>query len=211
MDTPTCPVCLADIDVSHLGRRPRYCSATCRQRAYLARKNAPTPPSASQTVRRKVLPSLPQPIERTVPHLTSPELLAWRGLLEVHAKVLPELETELQTQASLTLSEFDVLYQLWRMPGGRCRMIDLARAVLVTPGGVTRIVDRLKQGGLVDRTKIAGRQAVFAELTHKGSAALQRAMDVHFAGVKRLFLQYLSDSNVDDMNDVWRRIVQSSP
>ena len=158
-----------------------------------------------------MLPSLPQPIERTVPHLTSPELLAWRGLLEVHAKVLPELETELQTQASLTLSEFDVLYQLWRMPGGRCRMIDLARAVLVTPGGVTRIVDRLKQGGLVDRTKIAGRQAVFAELTHKGSAALQRAMDVHFAGVKRLFLQYLSDSNVDDMNDVWRRIVQSSP
>jgi DNA-binding MarR family transcriptional regulator len=76
---------------------------------------------------------------------------------------------------------------------------------------VTRIVDRLKQGGLVDRTKIAGRQAVSAELTPKGSAELRRAMDVHFAGVKRLFLQYLSDSNVDDMNDVWRRIVQSNP
>jgi hypothetical protein len=112
VETLTCPVCLTDIDVSHLGRRPRYCSAACRQRAYLARKNAPTPPSASQTVRRKVLPSSPRPVERTVPHLTSPELLAWRGLLEVHAKVLPELETELQTQTSLTLSEFDVLYQL---------------------------------------------------------------------------------------------------
>ena len=174
MDTPTCPVCLADIDVSHLGRRPRYCSATCRQRAYLARKNAADAAAAlvrryvGRCCRRRRNPS--NALCLTSPHLSSS---LGAGSSRCTREVLPELETELQTQASLTLSEFDVLYQLWRMPGGRCRMIDLARAVLVTPGGVTRIVDRLKQGGLVDRTKIAGRQAVFAELTHKGSAALR--------------------------------------
>ncbi|WP_457142405.1 MarR family winged helix-turn-helix transcriptional regulator [Mycobacterium sp. URHB0021] len=124
--------------------------------------------------------------------------------------MLPELDVELQTQTGLTLSEFDLLYQLWRMPNGRCRMIDLARAALVTPSGVTRIVDRLKQRGLVDRTKSTGRQAVTAELTHEGGAELRRAMDVHFAGVRRLFLQHLSDANVEDLNDVWRRILQSN-
>jgi DNA-binding MarR family transcriptional regulator len=201
---PSCPVCKDEINMAHVGRRPRYCSAACRQRAYLLRKNGPVPRAD-----REDPPSAPQPVERAVPHLTSPELLAWRGLLELHAKMLPALDNELRTRTNLTVSEFDVLYQLWRMPEGRCRMVDLSRAVLVTPGGVTRIVDRLKRAGLVGRTKTAGRQAVTAELTAKGSAELQRAMDVHFAGVKRLFLQYLSEANIDGMNDVWRRIAQS--
>jgi DNA-binding MarR family transcriptional regulator len=36
---------------------------------------------------------------------------------------------------------------LWRTPDQECRVVDLARAVPVTPGGITRIVARLQERG----------------------------------------------------------------
>jgi DNA-binding MarR family transcriptional regulator len=127
-------------------------------------------------------------------------------VLEVQTVVLPALEAELRQQTGLTLSEFDVLYQLWRMPDKRRRMIDLAHAVLVTPGGVTRIVGRLEDRGLVRRLSATGRQAVVTELTPRGEKELQGAMDVHFDGVRRLFVQHLTDADLDRMIAMWERI-----
>jgi len=106
----------------------------------------------------------------------------------------------------MSLSEFDVLYQLWIAPERRTRMKSLAAAVLVTPGGVTRLVSRLEERGWVRRTGERGVQAVVAELTTTGSRALERAMDVHFAGVKRDFVSRLSRAEVGRMSDLWRRL-----
>jgi DNA-binding MarR family transcriptional regulator len=153
----------------------------------------------------------PPPVERDVRHLERRELLPWRGVLEVQAVLLPALEAELRQQAGLTLSEFDVLYQLWRMPDKRRRMIDLARAVLVTPGGVTRIVDRLEDRGLVRRLSTTGRQAVVTTLTDRGERELQAAMDVHFDGVRQMFVRHLTDADIDRMIAVWRRIREPNP
>ena len=125
------------------------------------------------------------------------QLLAWRGLLEIQAAMLPTLEAEMQRQTGLTLSEFDVLYQLWRVPDKKHRMGGLARAVLVTAGGLTRIVRRLEARDLVRRTSAAGRQAVLTQLTPRGDLTLQAAMDVHFGGVRRLFIPHLDDADLD--------------
>jgi DNA-binding MarR family transcriptional regulator len=206
--SPTCPVCRTELPVGGPGRPSRYCSAACRQRAYRSRKSEPPP----APVRRPRAPrKAPPPLERDVPHLERRELLAWRGLLEVQTAVLPALEAELRSRTGLTLSEFDVLYQLWRMPDKRRRMNDLARAVLVTPGGVTRIVVRLEDRGLVRRQSKSGRQAVMTELTQRGEDELQMAMDVHFEGVQRMFVRYLTDADMDRMIEVWRRIRDRDP
>jgi DNA-binding MarR family transcriptional regulator len=164
-----------------------------------------------QPRRTRQLAPPPSPIERDVPHLERRELLAWRGVLEVQTAVLPALEAELRQHTGLTLSEFDVLYQLWRMPDKRRRMNDLARAVLVTPGGVTRIVARLEDRGFVQRLSTTGRQAVVTALTARGERELHSAMDVHFDGVRRMFLQYLTDVDIDRMIDVWARVRGTSP
>ncbi|MCI2422124.1 MarR family transcriptional regulator [Saccharopolyspora sp. K220] len=146
-----------------------------------------------------------------MPHLTRRELLAWRGVLEVQTTILPTLERELRENTGLTLSEFDVLYQLWRTPERQCRMVDLARAVLVTPGGVTRIVTRLEERGLVRRLTTAGRQAVTTQLTAQGQRELDAAMDVHFQGVRRMFVQHLQREDIDRMLPLWAHIRQSTP
>lgn len=205
MSAPSCRVCGGPIAPAGQGRPPRYCSAACRQRAYRARKQTPEIPveRPRRTRQRAAAPDMP---EKDVPHLERHELLAWRGMLEVQATILSELERELHEQTGLTLSEFDVLYQLWRTPNKQSRMVDLARAVLVTAGGVTRIVARLEERGLVRRLTVAGRQAVTTQLTLDGERELDAAMDVHFDGVRRMFLQYLDATDIDHLVTLWSRV-----
>ncbi|ODU00419.1 MAG: hypothetical protein ABS81_23680 [Pseudonocardia sp. SCN 72-86] len=145
-------------------------------------------------------------LERDVPHLGRRELLAWRGVLEVQAAILPTLEVELRGHTGLTLSEFDVLYQLWRTPEKQHRMRDLAKAVLVTPAGVTRIVGRIEERGLVRRLSADGRQAVVTRLTVRGERELQRAMGVHFDGVRQMFVRFLEPADIDRVISLWERV-----
>jgi DNA-binding MarR family transcriptional regulator len=144
--------------------------------------------------------------EPAVPFLSESELRAWRGLLEVGSRLLPDLEAELRKTTGLTLSEFDVLYQIWRAPRHRLRMKDLAEALLVTPSGVTRIVDRLSTRGWVERVSKEGRQAVETRLLAAGQAGLDEAMRVHFAGVRRMFIDSLSEADIAHLVAAWKRL-----
>lgn len=196
-----CTVCATPIPASTgPGRPSRYCSASCRQRAYRARHSG-----AEAAAQSSATPFH----EREVPHLTEGELLAWRGMLELQSRALPLLDGELRVRTGLTINEFDVLYQLWIAPGQRRRMRDLAHVVVVTPSGITRLVDRLARRGLVGRVADEGRQAVEALLTSRGERLLRRAMDVHFAGVRALFAARLSAEEIDQLASVWARLRNS--
>jgi DNA-binding MarR family transcriptional regulator len=146
----------------------------------------------------------------SVPHLSKEQLLAWFGILEVHARLLPALEVELQETAGLTLSEFDVLFQLFCTPGHRLRVGDLARAVVVTPGGVTRLVARLSARRLVVRLQESGRQAVDILLTEEGIKSVKQASDAHFAGVRRMFAEHLNSEDVSGLVSAWTHLQENS-
>jgi DNA-binding MarR family transcriptional regulator len=132
-------------------------------------------------------------------------------MLEAQTGLLSALERELRERTGLALSEFDVLYQLWRMPDKQRRMVDLARAVLVTAGGITRIVARLEERGLVRRIHTAGRQAVTTQLTVHGERELNAAMEVHFDGVRRMFTQFLKPKDIDHLLALLAQIKQAIP
>ncbi|QRP47201.1 MarR family winged helix-turn-helix transcriptional regulator [Amycolatopsis sp. FDAARGOS 1241] len=144
--------------------------------------------------------------ERTVPHLSEDELLSWRGLLELEARVLAVLDVELRELHNLTIAEFDALYQLWLRPAGRCRMKDLAEKLLVSRGGVTKLITRLRNRGLVARLSQSGRQAVDAQLTEAGEELLTKAMDTHFAGVRRLVVSRLSPEELRTLRTITARL-----
>jgi MarR family transcriptional regulator, 2-MHQ and catechol-resistance regulon repressor len=79
--------------------------------------------------------------------------------------LLPSIEHDLG-QSGLA---FQVLVRIARSPGERLRMSDLASQTGLTPGGLTRTIDRLVSAGLVTRTACAGdRRVVYAELTASG-------------------------------------------
>jgi DNA-binding MarR family transcriptional regulator len=144
--------------------------------------------------------------ERPVPHLSEDELLAWRGLLELEARVLTVLDTELREKRDLSVGEFDALYQLWIQPGSSCRMKDLASRLLVSRGGATKLIIRLEKRGLVRRVTQAGLQAVTAELTEAGEVALTDAMDTHFDGVRRLVISRLEPGELAVLRRIAERL-----
>jgi DNA-binding MarR family transcriptional regulator len=144
--------------------------------------------------------------ERGVPHLSEGELLAWRGMLELEARVLAVLDAELRDKRDLSISEFDALYQLWVQPGGRCRMKDLANRLLVSRGGATKLIIRLEKRGLVQRMSQSGLQAVTAALTEAGEAALADAMDTHFDGVRRLVVSRLEPDELAMLRRIAERL-----
>jgi DNA-binding MarR family transcriptional regulator len=140
--------------------------------------------------------------------LNADELAAWRGLLRVHARITRVLDAELVAAHSLPLSSYEVLLFLENAPEGRLRMAELADSVLLSRSGLTRLVDRLEQGGLVRRETCASDLRGFnAVLTERGRAALLEARKTHLSGVRRRFLRHFSVEEQRVMGDWFDRIL----
>ncbi len=141
--------------------------------------------------------------------LTPEEFAAWRGFLRAHAYLSRVLEAELLTDQQLSLASYDVLVQLAEAPQRRLRMTELAAAVLLSRSGVTRLVDRLEQAGLVTRCRVAtdGR-GVAAQLTEDGVSRLRNAAPTHLAGVVRHFVDRLDPDDLAAMERITRRLIE---
>src|SRR6266516_947172 len=88
--------------------------------------------------------------------LTDVELRAWQGLLHAHQRVMRILDAELREEHQLSMADYDVLLRLARAPERRLKMTELARRVMMSPSGLTRVVDRLVARGLVRRNRTDG-------------------------------------------------------
>ena len=139
--------------------------------------------------------------------LTAAELAAWRGMLRVHSALFHQLDHELETEHRLSLRAYEVLVVLESEPDHRLRMSDLSRSVLLSPSGVSRLVDRLEAEGLVHRQRCSddGR-GFFAELTDEGRRHLSEARVTHLGGVRRLFLDHFETAELDALAGFWQRV-----
>src|SRR3954464_14065824 len=83
--------------------------------------------------------------------LTPAEFDAWRGLIRLRETVMRELDRRLRDAGDLSLSDYGVLVTLVSTPDLRLRMTELGARRLLTPSGITRVVDVLERRGLVRR------------------------------------------------------------
>ncbi len=143
--------------------------------------------------------------------LTPAELAAWRGMLRVHSTLFRALDTELEAAHRLSLRAYEVLVVLESEPERRLRMGDLSRSVLLSPSGVSRLVDRLEADGLVHRQRCTddGR-GLDAVLTDEGYRRLREARHTHLAGVRRLFLNRFDPSELERLASCWQRVAPSA-
>lgn len=137
-------------------------------------------------------------------------LAAWRSLIHAHAAVTEILEHELQREQSLPLAWYDVLLKL-NEAGGAMRMIDLARAVLLSKSGLTRLLDRMVAAGLVCREPLAtDRRGLLAVLTPEGKERLREAAPVHLRGVEQHFSSLIDDDEADVVRRVFDRLLEAA-
>jgi DNA-binding MarR family transcriptional regulator len=122
-----------------------------------------------------------------------PRLAAWSAFLRAHARVVRELERELQAEQRMALTDYDVLVQLANAGERRLRMSELADRLLLSRSGATRLVDRLVAQGLIERrTCDDDRRGQWASLTDAGYERLRQASPTHLRGVAEHFLDRLS-------------------
>ena len=105
------------------------------------------------------------------------------------------------------LGDFDVLIQLAEAPRGRRRMCDLAAAVVLSPSGLSRRVDRLERAGYVIRERAEhDARAVEARLTPAGKRLLGRLRATHLAGVRERFVDRFTDQELEILADLLGRL-----
>lgn len=133
---------------------------------------------------------------------------AWRLFLEAHARVTTQLEEDLRQSSGLPLTWYDVLVQLSEAPEGRLRMRELARRVLLSKSGLTRLVDRLCAAGYLSREPDPddGR-GTLAVLQPAGRRALRASTGVHLRGVERTFTDVLRPEERDALIAAFARIL----
>lgn len=125
------------------------------------------------------------------------DLGPWRSFLHAHARLARRLDEDLRSRHALSLQEYETLLHLAEAPDRRLRMGRLADSLLLSKSGVTRLVDRLVEDGLVERTSCSSdARGAEASLTGSGLARLRAAAPTHLAGVRDHFYAAIDGADV---------------
>jgi DNA-binding MarR family transcriptional regulator len=129
---------------------------------------------------------------------TGPAVRAFASLLRAQAVTTRLLSASLQEAHGLTINDFEALVVLSTAPDQRLKRVDLARRLLLTPSGITRLLEGLESAGLVERATCASDLRVtYAALTEKGRETLNTASCGHVASIRTLFEEHLSEEEIE--------------
>jgi DNA-binding MarR family transcriptional regulator len=138
-------------------------------------------------------------------------LASWLVLLQAHSVVTEGLSDALEAAGDLPLGWFEVLVFLGDRPDGRMKMQELADQVLLSKSGVTRLVDRMEEAGLVRRASCdSDRRVTYAEITPAGRRALREAVPVHAAALEERFLGILSSAELRQLRNLLRKVLAAN-
>ncbi len=133
----------------------------------------------------------------------APALRAWTRLLRAHSSTTRLLSSQLQADHGLTINDFEALLVLSQAEGRRLRRVDLARRLLLTPSGVTRLLEGLEREGLVERAACAeDLRVTYAQLTGAGAERLEAASCSHVGSVRSLLEEHLADHEIDALAEL---------
>ncbi|WP_063052882.1 MarR family winged helix-turn-helix transcriptional regulator [Nocardia arthritidis] len=135
-----------------------------------------------------------------------PRLTTMGLLFEAHSGVLAKLEP-VWSAHGLSGLDLNALMRLSRSPGRRLRMSELAVQTALSTSGVTRLVDRLARGELVERELDPGdRRSAYAVLTEAGAARLAQVLPDYLAAVDRWFVGLLTPAQLAALSEALRVI-----
>ena len=141
-------------------------------------------------------------------------LQSWVRFLRAHAAITRQLSARLEAEHGLTLNDYDVLVQLYHAPARSLRRVDIARAVLLTASGITRLLDGLERAGWVEKRACASDARVsYAVLTEVGIERFEAARASHHADIEELFGSKFTPSERETLAELLGRLplAETSP
>src|SRR6478672_10367454 len=118
---------------------------------------------------------------------------AFARLMRAYATLTRELSARLLTDHGLSITDYQCLLVLAHSEDGAMRRVDLAEQLLLTPSGVTRLLDGLERDGWVTKGSCStDLRVTYAVLTEEGRDHLEAAGRSHVAQVRELIEDELS-------------------
>jgi DNA-binding MarR family transcriptional regulator len=114
-------------------------------------------------------------------------LSAWKTIVRVQARIAARAEDALADAGLPPLVWHDVLRTLQEAECG-IRMFEVADAIVMSRSGLTRLIDRLEEAGLVERrTCPSDRRGNFLAITEQGRDTLDRMWTVYEGVIREEF------------------------
>jgi DNA-binding MarR family transcriptional regulator len=136
-----------------------------------------------------------------------PSVDAFARLLRAHAALTRELSARLVADHGLTITDYQCLLTLAHAEDGAMRRVDLAENLMLTPSGVTRLLDGLERDGWVTKgTCTSDARVTYAVLTDEGRERLESAGRSHVAQVRELFERELSPEELETLVELLGRL-----
>lgn len=132
---------------------------------------------------------------------------AWKALLRANATATRLLSATLEAEHGLTLNDYEALQALADAESRRLKRVDLARRLVLTPSGITRLLEGLEAAGLVERASCEhDRRITYARLTEGGATRLEAASCGHVRSIRALFEELLSDDELEALAETLERV-----
>lgn len=132
---------------------------------------------------------------------------AWQTLRLAHDRVAEQLDDDLSRQCGLAMSEFDVLLYLRTHQETEVHIGDLQETVALSQPALSRLVARLEERGLVQRSaaEVDGRATAIC-LTGDGADLIERAIQVHANAVHERLTSRFSPEEQEMLLDLLAQI-----
>lgn len=153
----------------------------------------------------------PMNLQATAPSTSKPLRSAhgeaWGALARTHAAVTQRIQEALAAADFPPLPWYEVLATVAEASEERMKMGDLAEALVITRGGLTKLVDRLVKAGLLERTFCeTDRRVSYATLCPAGADLLEEMRPVVVAELKIAFAAKLSAAEADALRETLERV-----
>ena len=136
---------------------------------------------------------------------------AWLALVRTYTRLWDQLEAGLRHEHGLSIARYDVLAHL-EMAGGQVRLSELASSILLSPSGLSKLVDRMEASALLTRNPDpSDARSTFATITPRGRALAASARHSHHKLLRQTFGSALDDRDIADLTRITNRIAASTP
>lgn len=141
--------------------------------------------------------------------LSACEQEIWRAFMTAVDGLTEQFARQLQRDAGMPYTYYEILVALSEAPERTLRMSDLAGARGSSRSRLSHAVARLEEVGWVRRrTCPTDKRGSFAMLTDKGFAALEAAAPGHVTEVREKLFDVLSPEQVEQLGDISKAILR---
>ena len=135
--------------------------------------------------------------------LDQDEQRTWRAFLTAIRLLTDQLDRELQRDADIPHTYYEILVALSEAPGRTLRMSQLADLSQSSRSRLSHAVSRLEEAGWVRREPCpTDKRGSLAVLTDKGFAVLEAAAPGHVESVRRHLFDVLTPEQVSQLGEI---------